>query len=192
MYNKINKMESNFFDIFNGLLNKAINSIDNNLLVETAEILKEVKVSGKKIIVVGNGGSAAMASHVAVDLTKAAGCRAVTFNEADLLTCFANDYGYENWVERALKFYADKGDVVILISSSGTSKNIVNGANWAKQNGLKIITLSGFNSENPLRKTGDINLWVDSKGYNIIEMAHHIWLVSIVDYIVGSIEYKAN
>ena len=192
MDNKINKMESNFFDIFNGLLNKAINSIDNNLLVETAEILKEVKVSGKKIIVVGNGGSAAMASHVAVDLTKAAGCRAVTFNEADLLTCFANDYGYENWVERALKFYADKGDVVILISSSGTSKNIVNGANWAKQNGLKIITLSGFNSENPLRKIGDINLWVDSKGYNIIEMAHHIWLVSIVDYIVGSIEYKAN
>lgn len=185
-------MESNFFDIFNGLLNKAIISIDNNLLVETAEILKEVKVSGKKIIVVGNGGSAAMASHVAVDLTKAAGCRAVTFNEADLLTCFANDYGYENWVERALKFYADKGDVVILISSSGTSKNIVNGANWAKQNGLKVITLSGFNSENPLRKIGDINLWVDSKGYNIIEMAHHIWLVSIVDYIVGSIEYKAN
>ena len=185
-------MESNFFDIFNGLLNKAINSIDNNLLVETAEILKEVKVSGKKIIVVGNGGSAAMASHVAVDLTKAAGCRAVTFNEADLLTCFANDYGYENWVERALKFYADKGDVVILISSSGTSKNIVNGANWAKQNGLKIITLSGFNSENPLKKIGDINLWVDSKGYNIIEMAHHIWLVSIVDYIVGSIEYKAK
>ena len=185
-------MESNFFDIFNGLSNKAINSIDNNLLVETAEILKEVKVSGKKIIVVGNGGSAAMASHVAVDLTKAAGCRAVTFNEADLLTCFANDYGYENWVERALKFYADKGDVVILISSSGTSKNIVNGANWAKQNGLKIITLSGFNSENPLKKIGDINLWVDSKGYNIIEMAHHIWLVSIVDYIVGSIEYKAN
>ena len=133
-----------------------------------------------------------MASHVAVDLTKAAGCRAVTFNEADLLTCFANDYGYENWVERALKFYADKGDVVILISSSGTSKNIVNGANWAKQNGLKIITLSGFNSENPLRKIGDINLWVDSKGYNIIEMTHHIWLVSIVDYIVGYIEYKGN
>jgi len=185
-------MGSNFFDIFNGLLNNAINSIDNNQLVETAEILKEVKVSGKKIIVVGNGGSAAMASHVAVDLTKAAGCRAVTFNEADLLTCFANDYGYENWVERALKFYADKGDVVVLISSSGTSKNIVNGANWAKQNGLKVITLSGFDSENSLRKIGDINLWVDSKGYNIIEMAHYIWLVSIVDYIVGSIEYKAN
>ena len=133
-----------------------------------------------------------MASHVAVDLTKAAGCRAITFNEADLLTCFANDYGYENWVEKALNFYADKGDIVILISSSGTSKNIINGANWAKQNGNKVITLSGFNAENPLRQIGEINLWVDSKGYNIIEMAHHIWLVAIVDYIVGNIEYKAN
>jgi D-sedoheptulose 7-phosphate isomerase len=185
-------METIFFDNFNDLLSKAINSIDNKQLVDTAEILKEVKSSGKKIIIVGNGGSAAMASHVAVDLTKAAGCRAITFNEADLLTCFANDYGYENWVEKALNFYADKGDIVIMISSSGTSKNIINGANWAKQNGFKVITLSGFNAENPLKKIGDINLWVDSKGYNIIEMAHHIWLVSIVDYIVGNIEYKAN
>jgi D-sedoheptulose 7-phosphate isomerase len=185
-------MENIFFENFNELLTKSINSIDNNQLVNAAEILKGVKNTGKKIIVVGNGGSAAMASHVAVDLTKAAGCRAVTFNEADLLTCFANDYGYESWVERALNFYADKGDVVILISSSGTSKNIVNGAIWAKKHNLSVITLSGFNEDNPLRKLGDINLWVDSKGYNIIEMAHHIWLVSIVDYIVGNIEYKAN
>jgi D-sedoheptulose 7-phosphate isomerase len=185
-------MESKFFENFNELINKAINSIDDDLLVKSAEMFKNVKSTGKKIIVVGNGGSAAMASHVAVDLTKAAGCRAITFNEADLLTCFANDYGYENWVEKALNFYADKGDVVILISSSGTSKNIVNGANWAKQNGLSVITLSGFNSDNPLKKIGDINLWVDSKGYNIIEMAHHIWLVAMVDYIVGNIEYKAN
>ena len=185
-------MESEFFEKFNLLLTKAINSIDNKQWVDTAEILKEVKSSGKKIIVVGNGGSAAMASHVAVDLTKAAGCRAITFNEADLLTCFANDYGYENWVEKALNFYADKGDVVILISSSGTSKNIIKGANWAKENDVAVITLSGFNSKNPLRQIGDINLWVDSKGYNIIEMNHHVWLVAIVDYIVGSIEYKAN
>lgn len=185
-------MESKFFENFNQLISKAINSVDNDLLVKSAELFKNVKNTGKKIIVVGNGGSAAMASHVAVDLTKAAGCRAITFNEADLLTCFANDYGYENWVEKALNFYADKGDVVVLISSSGTSKNIVNGANWAKQNGLSVVTLSGFNSDNPLKKIGDINLWVDSKGYNIIEMAHHIWLVAIVDYIVGNIEYKAN
>ena len=74
-----------------------------------------------------------MARQVAVDLTKAVGCRAASFNESDLLNCFANDYSYENWFERLLNFYVDKGDAVILISSIGTSKNIINGANWAKK-----------------------------------------------------------
>jgi D-sedoheptulose 7-phosphate isomerase len=185
-------MNKTFFENYNKLMYDAISSIDENLLIDAAEKIKETKQKGKKIILVGNGGSAAMASHVAVDLTKAAGCRAITFNEADLLTCFANDYGYEKWVEKALKFYADKDDLVILISSSGKSPNIINGANWAKNFGLEVITLSGFDSDNPLKKLGGINLWVDSKGYNIVEMAHHIWLVAIVDYIVGNIEYKAN
>ena len=74
-----------------------------------------------------------MASHVAVDFTKAAGIRAINFNEADLLTCFANDYGYENWVVKALEFYADEGDLVILVSSSGQSPNMLNGAKQAKE-----------------------------------------------------------
>lgn len=185
-------MSTTFFEDYSKLMTAAMTSVDNNLLISAAEKIKAIQQTGKKVIVVGNGGSAAMASHVAVDLTKAAGCRAITFNESDLLTCFANDYGYEKWVEKALAFYADKGDVVILISSSGTSPNIINGAKWAKEFGLQVITLSGFNEENPLRQMGDINLWCDSKGYNIVEMTHHIWLVAIVDYIVGKIEYKAN
>jgi len=185
-------MNASFFEDYNKLVFDTINSVDNNQLIEIAEKIKSVRETGKKVIVVGNGGSAAMASHVAVDLTKAASCRAITFNESDLLTCFANDYGYEKWVERALNFYADKGDVLIVISSSGTSPNILNGAKWAKEAGLSVITLSGFSAENPLRKEGHINLWADSKAYNIVEMAHHIWLVAIVDYIVGKIEYKAN
>ena len=135
-------------------------------------------------IVVGNGGSAAMASHVAVDFTKAASMRAITFNEADLLTCFANDYGYEQWVVEALNFYADPGDVVILISSSGTSKNIVNGASRAKELDLKTITLSGFSKENDLVTKGDVNFWIGSNSYNIVEMTHHVWLVAIIDYLI--------
>jgi D-sedoheptulose 7-phosphate isomerase len=185
-------MNTSFFDDYNKLIFNSVASIDKTLLIKAAELIKSVSDNGKKVIVIGNGGSAAMASHVAVDLTKAAGCRAITFNESDLLTCFANDYGYEKWVEKALAFYADKGDVVILISSSGTSPNIVNGAKWAKESGLEIISLSGFSAENPLRQLGSINLWSDSKGYNIVEMTHHIWLVAIVDYLVGKIEYKAN
>ena len=125
-----------------------------------------------------------MASHVAVDFTKAAGIRAINFNEADLITCFANDYGYENWVAHALEAYADQGDLLILISSSGKSQNILNGAEKAKNMGLTVITFSGFLPDNPLRKLGDLNLWVDSSEYNIVEMTHHVWLVAIIDYLI--------
>ena len=125
-----------------------------------------------------------MASHVAVDLTKTAGIRAINFNEADLLTCFANDYGYENWVVKALEFYADPGDLVVLISSSGASQNIINGAEKANTMGLAVISLSGFSPDNPLRRLGKLNLWTASDSYNIVEMTHHIWLLAIVDHLI--------
>lgn len=182
----------NFFNHFNSLIDKAIASIDYSELSKIAQLIKDTSEKGKKIIIVGNGGSASIASHVSTDLTKAANCRSIVFNESNLITCYANDYGYELWVEKAFEFYADNGDLAILISSSGTSKNIINGALKAKDMGLKVITLSGFLSNNPLRKIGDINLWVNSQGYNIVEMAHHIWLVSIVDFIVGKVQYKSN
>ena len=175
---------SKYFSEYFNDISSSLNSIDSDLLVDAANIVWESSQLGKKVIVVGNGGSAAMASHVAVDFTKAAGIRAITFNEADLLTCFSNDYGYENWVVEALKAYADEGDVAILISSSGTSKNIVNGALKAKEIGLKIITLSGFSKENDLNTKGDINFWLNSTSYNNVEMTHHIWLVAIVDYLI--------
>lgn len=95
-----------------------------------------------------------MASHIAVALTKVAGVRAINFNEADLLNCLANDYGYEHWVEEAPGFYADSADLVLLISSSGKSTNILNGAIEAKQMNLPLITFSGFDADNPLRKLG--------------------------------------
>ena len=131
-----------------------------------------------------------MASHVAVDFTKAAGIRAINFNEADLITCFANDYGYEHWVAKALEAYADPGDLAILISSSGKSPNIVKGAEKAKKIGVSVITVSGFLSANPLSKLGDLNLWVDSTEYNIVEMTHHVWLVAVIDYLIETKEIK--
>ncbi|MCG3770563.1 MAG: Phosphoheptose isomerase [Nitrosomonadaceae bacterium] len=87
---------------------------------------------------------------------------------------------------KALESYADKGDVAILLSSSGKSLNIVNGAHQARQMGLAIVTLSGFDADNPLRKIGDVNLWAESRAYNVVEMTHHIWLLAIVDYLVES------
>ena len=159
---------------------------DHEDFFKIIKILRQIKKNKKKVILVGNGGSAAMASHVSVDLTKLCKIRAVNFNEADLLTCFSNDYGYENWVQKALSFYADKNDLLICISSSGESKNIINGAKFGKKIGCKVITLTGFDKKNKVKKIGDINLWVESKNYNIIEMTHHVWLLSIVDYLAKS------
>jgi len=147
-------------------------------LVKKAEKLK------RKIIFVGNGGSASIAGHLTVDFINAVGIRSVNFNDPGIITCFANDYGYENWVSKALDCYADPGDILVLISSSGQSENMIIGANKAKSLGVDVITLTGFSSDNPLRKLGSINFWVDSDKYNIVEMTHHVWLLAIVDYII--------
>lgn len=173
-----------FFPTYFETINKAITAVDCNLLQQAASIIRESHARGGKTVFVGNGGSAAMASHLSVDLTKAAGIRAINFNEADLLTCFANDYGYEHWVARALEAYADPDDVVVLISSSGKSPNILNGVKAARNLGLQVITLSGFAPDNPLRNQGDVNFWTDSCAYNVVEMTHHVWLLAIADYII--------
>ena len=153
-------------------------------LVELKALLKATQASGKKVIVAGNGGSAAIASHCAVDLTKNAGIRCINFNEADLITCFANDYGYEHWLEKALEFYADPGDTAILISSSGTSGNMVNAARFARSRGLAVVTLTGFAKGNPLDALGQVRFWVDSRAYNIVEMTHQIWLLAVCDLLI--------
>ena len=175
-----------FYSRYFEAINKKILEFNETSLNLFVKKLIDVKKNKKKVIIVGNGGSAAIASHVSVDLTKACKIRSVNFNEADLITCFANDYGYENWVKKGVDFYADKKDLLICISSSGMSKNIINGAKQAKKIGCNVVTLSGFSKSNSLKKQGHINLWVNSTNYNIVEMTHHIWLLSVVDLISKS------
>ena len=103
-------------------------------LIEVRNIFLNTSKKKGKILIFGNGGSAAIASHVSVDLTKNAKIRTVNFNESDLITCFSNDYGYERWIEKAVDFYADKNDTLVLISSSGKSKNMINACKAAKKN----------------------------------------------------------
>ncbi len=163
-------------------LSKLISDFENDKFLMIIDQLKKLK-KNNKLILAGNGGSASIANHVAVDFTKIAGIRSITFNESNLITCFANDYGYENWVSQSLKNYAIKGDMCILISSSGKSKNIINAAKECKKKNIFLITLTGFDVNNPLKKMGNINLWVNSKKYNYVEMTHHVWLVSLADYL---------
>jgi len=162
-------------------------------IVEVKELIIKTKDEGRKVMIFGNGGSAAIASHVSIDLTKNARVRAVNFNEADLITCFSNDYGYEKWVEKAVEFYADKGDILVLISSSGKSLNMINACQAAKNKKIsKIITFTGHDLHNPLAKLGDINFWINSKAYNFVENTHQVWLLTIVDLIIGKREYSAK
>jgi len=156
-----------------------------NKIIKITSEFKRIKNKNKKVIIFGNGGSAAIANHFTIDLTKVCNIRCVNFNESSLLTCFSNDYGYENWVKKSLEFYSDKEDLVIFISSSGKSKNIINGCSYAKKRNSFVVTLTGFNKNNPLNKLGDINFWVDSKKYNMVENVHQIFLLSIVDYIAS-------
>ena len=161
-------------------------------LIRVRNSLLEVKKNNKKVLIFGNGGSAAIASHFSVDLTKNARLRCVNFNEADLITCFANDYGFEHWVEKAIDFYGDEGDLLIVISSSGRSQNMLNGVKAARNGNFKsVVTLSGFAEDNPLNQLGDINLWLDSKAYNFVENIHQAWLLTIVDLVIGKREYSA-
>jgi len=160
-------------------------------MVKMKHMLLEVQKHGKKVIIAGNGGSAAMASHVAVDFTKQGGICTINFNEPGLITCFANDYGYEQWVAKAIEFYGDEGDLAILISSSGNSLNMVNAAKTAKELGISVITFTGFKPDNPLKLKGDLSFWLDSKAYNIVENTHQIWLLLVCDLIIGKAEYSA-
>jgi D-sedoheptulose 7-phosphate isomerase len=173
-----------FTDYFADIARK-VEDVDAIALDRLSRLLHETQASGHKVILVGNGGSAAIASHLAIDLTKAAGIRATTFNEAALITCFANDYGYDRWVQKALDFYGDAEDTAVLISSSGRSSNVINGAKTARARGLRVVTLTGFDADNPLRGLGDVNFWVNSRVYNVIEMTHHIWLLAAVDKLVA-------
>ena len=130
---------------------------------------------------------------MSIDLTKNANIRCVNYNEADLITCFSNDYGYERWIEKAIDFYGDKRDVLILISSSGKSKNMINACNAAKNKKMsKIITFTGHDKNNPLSKLGNVNFWIDSKAYNFVENTHQVWLLTICDLIIGKREYPPN
>lgn len=168
-------------------------SDDNiNKIHESSELLKILRANGNKVIIVGNGASSSIASHGSVDLTKQAKVKSINFNEANLLTAFSNDYGFENCFSKAYDFYSEEGDIVIAVSVSGESKNVINICKKAKKDGNKLITFSGKLPTNELRSLGDINFWVDSAAYNIVECIHMIWLTSIVDNIIGKAEYDVS
>jgi len=137
-----------------------------------SRIIGDAGAAGAAMYLVGNGGSAAIASHQAVDFTKNGGLRALAFNDPAFLTCFANDHGYENVFAEPLARFAKAGDVLVAISSSGASKSILNAVAVARAAGCRVLGFSGFAPANPLRAVGDVNFYVPSSSYGVVEVTH--------------------
>lgn len=150
-------------------------------MARTMNMLSQARKNENSVYVIGNGGSAAVASHAVTDLSNVAKFRAFTLHDSSLLTCMVNDYGYENAFSRILGQVAKQGDILIAISSSGSSMNICNAASQMIDNGGKVITLTGFAEDNSLRALGDMNIWLDSNDYGFVEIGHQFILHNLSD-----------
>lgn len=189
MRDKITEYFETLKDLFSNIVATA-REPQGYRFVEAAEIvinmITDQASRGGKLLFIGNGASASIASHMAVDFWKNAGIKAVSFNDPASLTCLSNDYGYRHVFEKPIEVFGEKEDILIAISSSGQSENILRAAVAAKEKGIKVITLSGFSQDNPLRKLGDMNFYVKLSEYGFVEVIHTAICHCFVDLIASS------
>lgn len=148
------------------------------------KLLTNTRTNGGTLYIVGNGGSAAVASHAVTDFFNVGGLRAMSLHDSSTLTCFSNDYGYEHAFSRRVERLITKHDVLIGISSSGQSANIFNACESAVNKAASVITLSGFNADNPLRELGDYNYWLNTDDYGMAEIGH-LFLLHYLSDLLG-------
>lgn len=148
------------------------------------EIFKKHKTKGTLLFFIGNGGSAAIAMHMTADFMKNGGMNTVSLYDPAVITCLANDYGYEQIFARQLEMKAGKGDLLVAISSSGESDNIIKAVEIAKEHKTDVITFTGFSADNKARGLGDISVYVPSTQYGIVESIHNLMLQEIVDRLM--------
>jgi len=150
------------------------------------EMIVQMKSASGKVMLGGNGGSSAIVSHVQNDLSEAAGVRSMVFTEEPVLTARANDYGYGSVFERPIELWAEPGDLMVTVSSSGQSENIIRALSMAREKRCSLITFSGFKPDNPSRGLGDLNFYVPSSVYGYVEPAH----MSLIHYLTGGVTEK--
>jgi len=181
-----------YFATLSGLLDGAEVTAASGERVDYAEAINRfigwahsAHDAGNKLIFVGNGGSAAIASHMATDYSKNGDIRALALNDGAMLTCLGNDLGYDRVFAKQIELHARSGDVLVAISSSGRSANILNAVAAARSRHCRIITLSGFKPDNPLRRLGDLNFYIASERYGFVEIGHLTICQAVVDFVCG-------
>lgn len=184
---QVTKREAYFKVLLECLLKaEATNEHDESLRMEdalqqVAEWCAQAHVAGNKVMFFGNGGSAAICSHMAIDWSKNGGVRSQCFLDGGALTCLSNDFGYDAVYAKQIEYHGRTGDVAIVISTSGRSLNLVNAANAARTGGcLAVVTLTGMDPNNRLRRMGTLNLYVPCVEYGLVELTHCAMLHSIV------------
>ena len=147
--------------------------------------MRRAHAAGNKIMFVGNGGSASICSHMAIDYSKNGGIRTTVFNDGAALTCISNDLGYDRVFAEQVLSHAHPGDILVAISSSGRSPNILNAVAAGRERDCVVYTFSGFDADNPLRGLGDLNLHISSHEYGFVEIGHLAVLHAVLDFEMG-------
>lgn len=151
-------------------------------LEEISRLIKKTKQQGCNVWFLGNGGSSAIASHFSQDLLNKHQVKSNVISDASMITCLANDYGYENVYEITLKVLAGENDLLIIISSSGESENLLKCADFSQENGMKLITLTAFNAGNSLwNKPADVSCYIPTSEYGKAEIGHAALLHAVID-----------
>ena len=174
------------FDRVEATDRKGTSLLVDEALEDAMNLISACAAAGGKVMFIGNGGSAAIASHMATDFWKNAGVKAVSFNDSVLLTCLSNDEGYAHVFEKSIEMFAESKDLLIAISSSGKSENILRGVDAAHEKGGQVVTFSGFTPDNPLRKKGEINFYVPASHYGHVEIIHHALCHCFVDVLIAN------
>ncbi len=170
----IKKYKSDFVSVLKKIQKKDISNLCNKIY--------DVKNHKSKIMIFGNGAGASIASHFANDLTNTSGIKAMSYDNTAQITCLSNDYLFQNWVKKTISYYANNNDLVILLSASGNSKNMINAAKFCKKNKINYFSITGFKKQNKLNLNSANKIWINSLSYNYVEMTQLFILLSIVDF----------
>ena len=185
-----------YYDRYTAALSQALNNVEcttaENLSLNHEEMVdwlcqasRRILAGGRRQYFCGNGASSAFASHMALDWSKNGRVPSPPLSDVSLLTAVMNDSGADRLFSLPLECYATTGDLLITISSSGNSPNIISAQKTARAIGMEIVTLSGLKSDNASRAAGDLNIYVPAKSYGIVECAHQALLHSWLDCFLG-------